>query len=209
MTVFDDVATGSYESQHPLPQTLSAALLANDAAVLHQDARVVQARTGELRTRRFVAALDEATRQAERNSALTLLATLREAGFSWRDVARIVGVSVPAVQKWRRGEGLDPANHSALARLSALLGKMRDDLIDDPVSWLETDVRPGVHLSKVDLLTAGRFDLVLELVSDRGDDAGVDSVLDRFDPEWQEKYVDEQFEVFEAEDGNMSIRARW
>jgi len=209
MTVFDDIVTGRYESQHALPQTLSAALMAYEAAVRYQDARAAQVQTGELRTRGFLAALDEATLLAERSTALKLLTGLREAGFSWRDVARIVGVSVPAVQKWRRGEGLEPANHTALARLVALVGIMRGDYIDDPVSWLETDVRRGVHLSKVELLVAGRFDLVLELASDRGDDGGVDEVLDRFDVDWRERYVDEQSEVFEAEDGNMSIRARW
>jgi hypothetical protein len=32
-----------------------------------------------------------------------LLNELAELGFAWRDIARMVGVSVPAIQKWGRG----------------------------------------------------------------------------------------------------------
>ena len=43
------------------------------------------------------------TRSAERGQASvgTMLAELGDMGFGWRDVARMLGVSVPAVQKWR------------------------------------------------------------------------------------------------------------
>jgi len=178
-------------------------------ATLHQHVRVLQAETGELRQKGFSRALDEATRVKQKQATTGLLAALRDAGFAWRDVARIVGVSVPAVQKWRRGEGIDPANHTVLARLVALLDILREDVILDPVSWLETDVRPGVHLSKMELLAAGRFDLVQEFADDRTDHAGVDAILDRFEPLWRDRFVDEHFEVFTADDGNRSIRARW
>lgn len=37
----------------------------------------------------------------------SMLSDLAELGFAWRDIARLVKVSVPAVQKWRKGgEGL-------------------------------------------------------------------------------------------------------
>lgn len=208
-TVFPDIATGDLRTQYPVQQTGEAALLASRTAVLHQEVRILQVETGELRSSGFELELDEATRAALKRRAVDLLADARNAGLSWRDVARIVGVSVPAVQKWRRGEGIDPANHTALARLVALLDILRADLIDDPVSWLETDVQTGVHLSKVDMLAGGRYDLVRELASDRGEQGGVEDALDRFDPTWRTTYVDDRFEVFEAADGNLSIRPRW
>lgn len=208
-TVFADIPTGDLQSQYPVRQTGEAALLASRSAALHQEVRILQVETGELRLSGFELELEEAARAGLRRRAVDLLADARDAGFSWRDVARIVGVSVPAVQKWRRGEGIDPGNHTALARLVGLLGILRHDLIDDPVSWLETDVQTGVHLSKMDLLAAGRFDLVRELASDRGEHAGVEDVLSRFDPQWRSRYVDDQFEVFVAADGDLSIRPRW
>ena len=47
-------------------------------------------------------------RSAERAKAsvVTMLGELGDMGFAWRDLARMVGVSVPAVQKWRRARRL-------------------------------------------------------------------------------------------------------
>ena len=48
--------------------------------------------------------LDDGTLAADRESGLELLTELNAEGISWRDLARLAEVSVPALQKWRRGE---------------------------------------------------------------------------------------------------------
>jgi hypothetical protein len=35
-----------------------------------------------------------------------VLQQLADLGFAWRDIARLVKVSVPAIQKWRQGQGM-------------------------------------------------------------------------------------------------------
>lgn len=54
------------------------------------------------------AAVEWRTAAAERakDSVASMLSDLADLGFARRDIARLVKVSVPAVQKWRRGEGV-------------------------------------------------------------------------------------------------------
>lgn len=49
----------------------------------------------------------------------SMLSDLAELGFAWRDIARLVKVSVPAVQKWRKGEKASGESHSRVASLLA------------------------------------------------------------------------------------------
>lgn len=128
--------------------------------------------------------------------------------MAWRDVARLLRVSVPAVQKWRRGEGMSGANRLRLARVVAALDMLKQYLISEPVSWLEMPIKEGVALTRLDLLVGNRFDLALELVSDGDEPIVVDPILDEFDPTWRESRVDTAFELFVADDGVVSIRPR-
>ncbi|UPL10343.1 hypothetical protein [Microbacterium sufflavum] len=136
-----------------------------------------------------------------------LLADLGNSGLAWRDVARLAGVTVPAVQKWRRGEGMSGARRLALARIVALLNILGEHFISDPASWLEMPVKEGVAVSRLELLIQGRFDLVLLLIADGTAPAvEIDRVLDEYDPDWRSSLVDDQFESFLASDGVVSIR---
>ncbi|MGO1177876.1 MAG: hypothetical protein ACTIME_15300 [Cellulosimicrobium funkei] len=129
--------------------------------------------------------------------------------MAWRDVARLVGVSVPAVQKWRRGAGMTGENRLRLAGVVALLRCLERKMINAPVSWLEMPVLSDVSVTAMDMLAVDRVDLVLELATDDpilGHDRT--RVLDEFEPRWRETRVDDKFEVFEASDGLLSIRPR-
>ena len=44
-----------------------------------------------------------------------MLLSLWESGLSWRDIARLLKVSIAAVQKWRAGEKMSPKNFAACA----------------------------------------------------------------------------------------------
>jgi hypothetical protein len=150
--------------------------------------------------------LDRRTALRAKAASHEALAQLSDEGFAWRDVARVLRVTVPAVTKWRKGAGTTGQNRLAIARLLALLDMLADRSIVEPASWLEMPLLDGVSLTGLDLLSAGRFDLVLELASAHPGDQTSYAVLDEFQSDWRTALVDGRFEPFTAEDGAVSIR---
>ncbi|GAA1805642.1 hypothetical protein [Agromyces neolithicus] len=182
--------------------------LVDESDVLHRQVRTLQADSAEFRRRTLMGDLEARQQVAARLDGSTILSELSDVGFSWRDIARLAQVTVPAVQKWRRGEGMSGAKRLRLAKVVALLAVLEERFIAEPTSWLEMPVRDGVGLSRIDLLAEGRFDLVLLLVSDDGNDIEVGHILDEFDADWRNRYVDDSFETFLDADGVVAIRPR-
>lgn len=145
------------------------------------------------------------TAEYSKRSVPSLLLELGENGFAWSDIARIVGVSVPALRKWRQGESPSGANRRRIAELVAAchLVAERNPMIDDIAGWLETALSPESSISGVDLLTKQRYDLLLEYA----DGADPHEILSAFDPSWREQTSDE-IEVFAADDGMLALRLR-
>ena len=143
-----------------------------------------------------------ARRAGERLSAL--LDRLGAQGFSWQDVARAVGVSVSQLRKWRRGESATGDSRQRVARSVALCEIAAERCrIADVAGWLETPLCNEAPISGLDLVAAGRFDLVLSLAQDQLD--GPKLVLDEFDPDWRARYLSD-VEVFTAADGMSGLR---
>jgi hypothetical protein len=68
----------------------------------------------------------------------SLLITLTAGyGLGWSDIARLVGVSVPAVRKWRHGGDITSTRLHSVARLVAFLSMLEDEEIRDPAAWLD------------------------------------------------------------------------
>lgn len=185
----------------------SSRSIADETDILHRRAQEVRVQASELHTAALLRDLDSRRGQHARNAPRDILSRLSDLGLGWRDIARITGVSVPAVQKWRRGEGSTGANRLKLAKISALIEMLEDRLINDPASWLEMRIHEGVALTPLDLLVDGRFDLVLKLASQSPEDAH-EVVLDDYDPNWRVQLVDETFESFVASDGTVSLRPK-
>ena len=147
------------------------------------------------------------TAAAERSKAsvATMLKELADLGFAWRDIARMVGVSVPAVQKWRKGEKASGDSRSRLASLLAACDLIAGRyLIDEIASWFEMPLSSSAPVTPIVLYAANRADLVFEFASGHVDP---EALLSEFDPDWRERYRSD-FEVFEAGDGNRSIRMK-
>lgn len=147
------------------------------------------------------------TAAAERSKAsvASMLAELADLGFAWRDIARMVGVSVPAVQKWRRGEKASGDSRSRLASLLAACDLIAGRyLIDEIASWFEVPLSSSAPVTPIVLYATNRADLVFEFASGHVDP---EALLSEFDPDWRERYRSD-FEVFEAGDGNRSIRMK-
>ena len=149
--------------------------------------------------------LAEATRSVAKRSASSVLQELSDRGFSWRDIARMGRVSVPAVKKWRRGEAISGENRYRLAEVGALCEILDEEVfIEDLATWFDIPIVQGVAITPIDLVVAGRLDLVQEHAHENVAPA---DLLDELDPTWRERDAGD-FEVVRAEDGVMSIRSK-
>lgn len=189
----------------PYTPPTTAALIPQVAA-LRYEADLIQAKTVSLDRRVHEVDLDRRTDEWQMKGVLSLLTAISERwGMGWSELARTVGVSVPALRKWRLGESASPANRRALARLAATLEMLSDQfMIEDPASWLEIPLADST-LSLVDAYAAGRQDLVIEYAGRRIDSA--EQLLAEFAPNWQAG-LDARFETYPASDGHRAIRER-
>ncbi|MDN5731039.1 MAG: hypothetical protein L0K41_06295 [Yaniella sp.] len=203
----EPVPTGGIDTQPSLaPRYETRSSYTRESSVLRRQVKDLTDDSQETHRNAVRIELDHRSHRWARQSTHDLLSELRSWGFAWRDVARIVGVSVPALQKWRKGASQSSTNRLKLAQFVALVEYVEHELlINDVASWLEMPIRTGVHLTALDLLAENREVLVIELASEQ---ATPEKVLDEFEPEWREKLVDNAFEVFTASDGSKAIRPR-
>lgn len=150
--------------------------------------------------------LDERTAAKARREALELLNELStDRGFSWSDLARLCGVSVSAVRKWRAGESPSPDRRRALARLAAFV-----DLLDeiapvaDPASWLVMRLVDSHTVTPAHLYLTGHANDLLEHAQGH---LGVHDLLDRWKPDWRAD-TRSDWRIVEAADGERSITRR-
>lgn len=168
-----------------------ARILHDDSADLHLD---VIMQEWQSRSTDFV-----------RQDMPSLLSQLADLGFAWRDIARLIGVSVPAVQKWRRGNSATgQSRFHAAAVLAACTLIIEHYLVRDIASWFEAPVVFGYPVTALDLYVAKKPQLVFRLATGKADP---EQVLSAFDPDWRETYRSD-FEVFQADDGSLAIRAK-
>lgn len=159
----------------------------------------------ETHQRSYLLEWQVATRSRGTASPQESLEQLADLGFAWRDIARLVNVSVPAVQKWRRGESASGENRLNLAAVLAacdLIVKHYE--ISQIASWFEMPLLQGVPVTPIDLWAAGRKELVFEHASQHSDP---ESTLTAFDTDWRETYRSD-FEVYTDIDGKRSIRPK-
>ncbi len=145
------------------------------------------------------------TQQRVTSRPTKLLSDLADLGFSWRDIARMVGVSVPAVQKWRRGENVTGPNRHKLARLLAACDFIVAHFhAEDVGQWFETPIVNSAPTTPIDIWADQKELLVLEYATQA---LTPEQTMDSFRQNWREQFRS-NWETFEAEDGNLSIRAK-
>lgn len=169
-----------------------ARILSEDTDDLHQDAQLTEWRS---RASTLV-----------RQDIGSLLGHLADLGFAWRDIARLIGVTVPAVQKWRRGGPVTGANRMNAAALLAACELIREHyLVQDVASWFEAPIVVGCPITAIDLYADRHVPLVFRLATGAADP---EQVLTQYDQDWRERYRSD-FEVFTAEDGlGLAIRPK-
>ncbi len=140
-----------------------------------------------------------------------LLDELAQLGFTRSHVALMVGVDVPTLAQWRgvRHQPREPMSADVLAKVAALLDVCtlvrNTSFVPDVAAFFETPVLADAPIRPMDLYAAGRVDLVLDWASRMVQDPA--ALLSAFDPGWRERYHSE-YEVFEAADGDLAIRAK-
>lgn len=121
----------------------------------------------------------KATQGAE--MLLEELSTAR--GLGWSEIARLCGVSVSAVRKWRSGESVSPERRRSLARIAAFLDLLEEvGPIDEPAGWLNMRVSDQLTVTAVDLYVDGRAEDLLEYAQEH---LGLEPLLDRWKPNWR------------------------
>lgn len=185
-------------------QTVST-IQTTEADDLRFQATRLQTRIDDVHQRAYSIEWQGRTQQRLQLGTMTMLAELADLGFAWRDIARLVGVSVPAIQKWRKGGATTPDNRRRLAALLAACDLIeRHRGVEDIGQWFEVPLLTSAPVTPIDLWAAGEYVLVFEYALEHND---AEAILDRFQPDWREQY-DSDYETFVAGDGQLSIRPR-
>jgi len=201
--------TGNRKFQTPLEGTPSQSkAIANmeDFGVLRTRSRHLSEDINRGHAGAITALLNREQSKLERDTAVALLEELSDRGFSWRQIARMVGVSVPAVQKWRKGDGLTIERRGKLARVVAVMQLLESNaMVDDVAAWCSLPIVAEAPITTIDLIADDELELVYVRAEGHEDGA---AVLDKYRPAWRDQLPNDGFEVFEAEDGNLSIRSK-
>jgi transcriptional regulator with XRE-family HTH domain len=204
----DDRGTaGTGITLQPMPTTTrsTALLLTEDAHDLRNRVRNLGFDVGQTHQKTYQHEWQVLTQQRALSSAGTMLSELADLGFSWRDIARMVGVSVAAIQKWRKGENVTGPNRHKLATLLAAC----DFIIvhfhaEDVAQWFETPIIDGAPITPIDIWSEGNYLVLFEYATQQ---MTPDQAMNEFRPDWRESFRS-NWETFEAADGNLSIRAK-
>jgi hypothetical protein len=180
-------------------------LLTEGADQLRHRARSLNIDIGETHQKIYESEWSYLTQQRGVQSPVDLLNELGDLGFAWRDIARMVGVTVPAVQKWRRGERITGPNRLRVASLMAACDFLRAHYYindEDLASWFEMPLTEAAPITPIDIWAAGMQRAFFDYATRH---ATVDETLAKFDPEWRERFRTD-IESFRDNEGNLGLR---
>jgi hypothetical protein len=187
-------------------QTESYALsqLSEDVGDLNNRTKLLHDDTNELHQDILINEWSAATSTLIRRGIQTLLSDLADLGFAWRDIARLVGVSVPAIQRWRKGSPAAGENRTAAAAALAACNMItKHYVVEDVASWFESPILSGYPVCPIDLYSTGMAAQVFHLA---GGHANPEEILTAFDPEWRETYR-HGYEIVSGDEG-LSLREK-
>jgi hypothetical protein len=160
---------------------------------------------GDVHRLAFRVQLEAHTAKVAKRAPSELLGEINDLGFGWRDVARMIGVSVPALRRWRQGEPPTGEHRLHIAELAAFLHILSDDhLVADVASWMKMPISRDAPVTGIDLYVQGQRFEIFELA---GEHVTPHEALDRAEPDWRDRYRSD-YEVFFAGDGQPAIRLR-
>ena len=189
------------------PTRLSPDIVANHAGALRHDVGVLSEDVKRTHGDSLRIQLEFRTDEALKRAPVDLLSELAGLGFSWTSIARLAGVSIPAIRKWRNGGTVSGGNRRKVAMLVALVGLLSEDhLIHDVASWLDIPLA-GTSFTGIDVLAAGHDHGYHDLTAYASEHIRSCELLDRTVPGWRAT-LDDRFESYTAGDGEQAIRMR-
>jgi transcriptional regulator with XRE-family HTH domain len=202
-TSYDESSTVVHRAARSEPsQTRLSSDLMNEAGDLRGQARTLHYEGQDIHRETTLHTWTQRTAEQGKRGTQDLLDDLHELGFAWRDIARMVGVTVPALQKWRRGQRPSGENKSAIAGLLAACHLIQERyLVEDLASWFEMPVVPGYPVTPIEMYARGGRVLVFDHASGH---ASPEEVLDVYEPDWRSQYSS-PYTIYRAEDGHLSI----
>lgn len=149
--------------------------------------------------------LEERTAVQARSGVRELLDELAiNRGMTWSSIARLCGVSLSAVRKWRYGDDPSSDSRHAVARLIAFIGILAEMPVSEPAAWLAMPMVSNYTITAEDLYVAGLADQLLDLASGQTE---LNEVLNSYDENWRTRYRSD-YKVIKAGDNNSSIVRR-
>jgi len=127
-------------------------------------------------------------------------------GLGWSDIARLVGVSVPAVRKWRHGGDITAPRLQGVARLAAFLNILEEEDVRDPAAWLNLPLDDLDEEITTDLVTKKAIYSsggIIDLLAFAKRHISHDELLSR--ASILERSESRRTRVIRAPDGNLSI----
>lgn len=199
-----DITASSITESVPPPEGTAASLIPR-AAALRYEADLIRSDAMGLHHGIQAEDLDRRAISRAREDPHRLLEELySEHGLSWTSIGRLLGVSLPAVRKWRAGGVISPPSRDRLSHLIAFVDMLSEQfMIDDPASWLEMPLA-GTRFTAVDIYAAGRLNLLLDFAGSR---LATPQLLGLFKTDWRGK-TRSDYEVVLADDGQYSIQLK-
>lgn len=200
-TISGDVALPST----PSATTINAVVRTLDA---HDDRRQQAAllrRTQTVHQTRYIEEWHARCADYAKYPARQMLNTLWKDGFAWRAIARLLDVSVAALQKWRGGETKPSKKNQAKLRdfMAAYVVVCTHNHDIDVPSWLDLPVVRGVPITPMDIWQKLEPAVFFEFAISGAQTP--QATLDAYDPNWRARYLDDGFQNVRGEDDRMSI----
>lgn len=197
--------TDSSGVETPPSPTMTIASITRRFGMIRDETSVLDHDVGDSHRAAQLQTLELLAHERAREDVTALLDELStDRGLGWSDIARLVGVSVQALRKWRHREPVTGENRLAVARLAALLDLLQGVPVHDPAGWLEIPLAKGYSPRHLDLYRSNRADLLFDLAHLR---ITPEQAMTELDPDWRQHFQLDH-EVFEAGDGQLSVRRR-
>ena len=150
--------------------------------------------------------LDERTSTKSRLGTESLLEELStDRGLGWSEIARLCGVSVSAVRKWRAGESISSEHRRSLARIASFLDLLQEvGPVNEPAGWLNMRLSDQTTVTAADLYIAGHPQDLLEHAQGILE---VEQLLDRCAPDWRTASRSE-WKIVKLSDGERVLTRR-
>jgi hypothetical protein len=199
---FDDAFSHQWTGGQRLAESRKFARIEHELAVDEGERDLADARRDQLKWLEH-RLQEEYTRLSQRPAQELLQVLGTQHAFAWVDIARMIGVSVPAIRKWRHHGGVTPDNAAKLAELAAFATVLEEITPGiRAAAWMSTPLVPGFTVAPADLYSRNRAASLLDI----GHGAyPVAKALDDLEPGWRERFADGGVDIADGPEGRVLV----